>query len=152
MDTYELQVYKRDKWEFDSYFNDRESALDEARRMIKTTRHGGVRLLADKYDEDTKKSGCAVVFSHMLKGDVPARRKKVGATTDWGKPTTDRHKKVAGTSNKVRRGTEANSRAPRRPVVPPKKKSLVFKMLAIAVCMLTIGVGVMVWLSGSVNF
>jgi hypothetical protein len=145
MDTFELQVYKRDKWEFDSYFTDQHSALDEARRLIKTTRHGGVRVLADKYDENTRASNCAVVFSQMLKGSEPKKRQKPGPTTDW-------RKQVAGKSNSVRRAAEGDFRAPRRPVAPAKKKSIVFKMFATAVSMLAIGVGVMVWLSGPIKF
>lgn len=145
MDTFELQLYKRDKWEFDSYYTDQDSALDEARRMTKTTRFGGVRVLADKYDEETKQSNCAVVFSQMLKDAAPQKRKKGGPSADW-------RKEAAGNSNAVRRGTEADFKKTRQRVAPPKKKSFVFKTFAMAASMLVIGVGVMVWLSGSVSF
>ena len=44
MQAYEIQVYHNGRWEFDSYFNDRELVMSEAERMGGSGRYSGVRV------------------------------------------------------------------------------------------------------------
>lgn len=73
MQSFELQVYKSGKWEFDSYFDDRETALFEAERLHDSDRYHGIRVLEEQFREDSATSQCSVIFSRV---------KKVGASDD----------------------------------------------------------------------
>jgi hypothetical protein len=77
MQSFELQVYKGGKWEFDSYFSDREIAMMEAKRMSESPRHKGVRVLMENYNEDTNKANCDVIFSRLKRGSDDEWRSQV---------------------------------------------------------------------------
>lgn len=145
MQSFELQVYKRGKWEFDSYFNDRDTALDEAHRMADTTRHGGVRVLADKYDENSNESACDVIFSRMLKTHTPVKNGKIVESADWRQQAS----RNAGSS---RNGAQADFRQTSRPRRAAEQKTFpVLGMVAMALAMLAIGIGAIIWLGGFIE-
>ena len=141
MQSFELQVYKRGKWEFDSYFNDRDTALDEASRMVDTTRHGGVRVLADKYNEKSNESACDVIFSRMLKSHTPVQNGKAVDSADWRAQAS----RSSGPSN----GAQADFRNAPRPRRSSEQKGFpVLGFVAIALAMLVIGIGAIAVLGG----
>jgi hypothetical protein len=77
MQAYEIQVYQNGRWEFDSYFNDRDLVLSEAERIGVSGRYSGVRVLEETYNDDTNRSDCKVIFSRLAKtatGPMPDRR------------------------------------------------------------------------------
>lgn len=67
MQSFELQVYKAGKWEFDSYFDDRETALFEASRLHDNDRYNGIRVLEEVFRDDSDTSDCSVIFSRLKK-------------------------------------------------------------------------------------
>jgi len=67
MQSFELQVYKSGKWEFDSYFDDRETALFEAERLHDSDRYHGIRVLEEQFRDDSATSECSVIFSRVKK-------------------------------------------------------------------------------------
>lgn len=145
MQSFELQVYKRGKWEYDSYFNDRESALDEAHRMVDTTRHGGVRVLADKYDENSNGSACDVIFSRMLKTHAPVKNGKAVLLADW-------REQASRNTGSTRNGAQADFRQTSRPRRAAEQKSFpVLGMVAMALAMLAIGIGAIIWMGGFIQ-
>jgi hypothetical protein len=51
MRAFEIHTYNDGKWKIDSIFDDRELALFEARRVDEGSRHSGVRVIEENYDE-----------------------------------------------------------------------------------------------------
>jgi hypothetical protein len=72
VNAYEIQVYQNGKWEFDSYFDDRDLVISEAERLDGAGRYSGVRVVEEIYSEETNKSETRVIFSRLKK--APARR------------------------------------------------------------------------------
>ena len=48
MRSYEIQLLKGGKWEVDSYFDDRDSAMSDADQLAADLRVQGVRVLEEK--------------------------------------------------------------------------------------------------------
>jgi len=142
MHSFELQVYKRGKWEFDSYFNDRDTALDEAHRMVDTTRHGGIRVLADKFDDNSGETACDVIFSRMLKSHALAKNGNAGPSADW-------REQASRNAGSAKNGAQADFRQTNRARrTPQRKKFPVFGMVFMALAMLAIGTGALLWMGG----
>lgn len=73
MNTYEIQVYGKAGWQFDSYFEDRSEAVAEARHMLASSRFSGVRVVQEDYDQDTNTSNNSIVFSRLDKRNSGAK-------------------------------------------------------------------------------
>ncbi len=71
MRSYEIQIFKGGKWEFDSYFDDRDSAMSDADQLAADVRIQGVRVLKENYDQDTNVATCDVIFTRMRKKNGP---------------------------------------------------------------------------------
>jgi len=73
--AYEIQIYQNGRWEFDSYFSDRDLVLSEAERMGASARFSGVRVLEETHNDETNRTDCKVIFSRLAKN--------VGPNADW---------------------------------------------------------------------
>jgi len=65
--AFELQIYKNGQWQFDSYFDDRDTVVSEAERMNRTGRYAGVRVLQETYKENSNACQYHVIFSRLGK-------------------------------------------------------------------------------------
>ncbi len=76
MRSYEIQVFKAGKWEFDSYFKDRDSAMFDADQLAADARIEGVRVLKENYDETSNTATCDVIFTRLRNKNGPGDRRK----------------------------------------------------------------------------
>jgi hypothetical protein len=51
--SYEIQVYRNEKWTIQAFFDDKELAVLEARRMAETNRYSAVRVVEEIVDPNT---------------------------------------------------------------------------------------------------
>jgi len=63
MRSYEIQLLKGGKWEVDSYFDDRDSAVSDADQLAANLQVQGVRVLEEKYDIESNIATCDVTYS-----------------------------------------------------------------------------------------
>jgi len=59
---YELQVFRDRAWQVDSVFDDKELAIEEARRMSEGGRQLAVRVLEERIDPNTGRTALRPVF------------------------------------------------------------------------------------------
>jgi hypothetical protein len=133
--AFELQIYQNGQWQFDSYFDDKDSVVSEAERMNGSGRYAGVRVLQESYKENSNSCEYVVIFSRLGKdnsGNSNWRDQYQGA-----KPPP---------RNAVGAEPERRPR-PRQPAQPKKKTSLI-PVIAICSVIVLIGVGAMVMLGG----
>ncbi len=69
MSTFELQVYQNGGWKFDSYFDNKDTVLSEAKRVDAAGRYLGVRVLEERFNEERQSSSYATIFSRLKKND-----------------------------------------------------------------------------------
>ncbi len=62
MVAYEIHTYRDGRWKIDSVFDNRELAVFEAKRVDRSGRVSGVRVIEEVYDEITKKSSIRTIF------------------------------------------------------------------------------------------
>jgi len=130
MQAFEIQVYHNGRWEFDSYFNDRDLVLSEAERIGVSGRYSGVRVLEETFNDDTNRADCKVIFSRLAK-------------TAAG-PNVDRRERPQ------RAGPAASSEEPgRRYVGPrqaaqPRKRANLFVLVAIASGIVLVGIAAII--------
>lgn len=55
MRSFEIQTFNGGKWKTDSVFDDRDLAIDEAKKIDVGARYSGVRVVEENYDEATDK-------------------------------------------------------------------------------------------------
>lgn len=60
--TYEIQTYSQGQWKIQAFFDDKELALLEARRMGETRRYPAVRVVEETWDEKEQMFQSRVVF------------------------------------------------------------------------------------------
>ena len=149
MQSFELQVYKGGKWEFDSYFDDRETALFEAERLHDSDRYHGIRILEELFRDDSATSECSVIFSRLRKAEAPddpraqaSREAYRMAVRQITKP--DRQKK-SGTRNSQRnRKNKSRSAAASRKSAGPQSQTSLTTLLILSVLIVIVGVGAMI--------
>jgi hypothetical protein len=125
MRSYEIQVFKGGKWEFDSYFDDRDSAMSDADQLAADVRIQGVRALKENYDQSTNVATCDVIFTRLRKKNRPG----------------DRHKRVENTARSKSWSTGAKdlSRRPTRRKKEKKKSGSPVSMLVVFALIFLIG-------------
>jgi hypothetical protein len=74
--SYEIQVYRNGNWSIQAFFDDKELALLEARRMSETNRYAAVRVVEEVIDSSGNDVKSRVVFRHseVDKHNEQARR------------------------------------------------------------------------------
>jgi len=60
--SYEIQVYRQGDWSIQAFFDDKELAILEARRMAETRRYTAVRVVEEILDPDTQEARTRIVF------------------------------------------------------------------------------------------
>jgi hypothetical protein len=139
MHSYEIQLFKRGKWEFDSYFDDREAAMFDADRLAADLRIQGVRVLKENYDQKSNVATCDVIFTRLRKESGPGdRRKSV--------------KKTARSNSKATSSPDAARRPARQKKVQKKSGSPVKALVAFALIVLVGGVVTLLGLGGFLSF
>lgn len=104
--AYEIQVYQNGRWEFDSYFNDRDLVLSEAERIGFAGRYSGVRVLEETYNDETNKADCKVIFSRLSK--------MAGPNGDW-RERAQRSSSAGGSEPDRRYNGPRQAAQPRKP-------------------------------------
>lgn len=133
MQAYEIQIYQNGRWEFDSYFNDRDLVLSEAERMGGSGRYSGVRVLEENYNDETNKTDCRVIFSRLAKN--------LGPNANW----RDRVQKTPAAGG-ADAGVEPGGRryVGPRSVAGPRKRGNAFLLVAVAIGLVLAGIGVII--------
>jgi hypothetical protein len=91
MRTFEIQTFKDGKWKLDSVFDDRELALFEAKRVNEGTRHSGVKVVEEIWDEVTNETTIRTLFrGGAARNDMPAKPKAAAKRTKSGYRTGKR--------------------------------------------------------------
>ncbi len=62
MKTYELHTFKDQIWKIDSVFDNKEIALQEARRAQSANRYNTIRVVEEHHDEVSNKTATRTVF------------------------------------------------------------------------------------------
>lgn len=128
MQAYEIQVYQNGRWEFDSYFNDRDLVLSEAERIGFAGRYSGVRVLEETYNDETNKADCKVIFSRLSKVSGP--------NSDW--------RERAQRSNSNGGGETERRYAGPRQAAQPRKPANLLALVAIASGIVLIGIAAII--------
>ena len=82
MRSYEIQLLKGGKWEVDSYFDDRDSAMSDADQLAADLRVQGVRVLEEKYDKESNIATCDVVHTRKRNKSAPGDRPSKQPSSD----------------------------------------------------------------------
>lgn len=91
MRAFEIHTFHNGKWKIDSVFDDRDLALFEAGRMESSSRHAGVRVIEENYDEDTQECSTRTIYRGAKYGQsTPAPKNKAGQDSRSGDPAKDR--------------------------------------------------------------
>jgi hypothetical protein len=130
MQAYEIQVYQNGRWEFDSYFNDRDLVLSEAERIGFSGRYSGVRVLEETYHDETNKADCKVIFSRLSKISGP--------NSDWRERAQRSGPGHGGSSDPERRYT-----GPRQ-AAQPRKPANLLALVAIASGIVLVGIAAII--------
>ena len=83
--SYELLSFKGGSWVIDSVYDNRDVALQEARRLLEGRHQKGVKVIEETYDADTDNSRARVVFSRQ-KGEEKPRQKSPKENEEKSKP------------------------------------------------------------------
>jgi len=139
MRSYEIQLFKGGKWEFDSYFDDRDSAMSDADQLAADVRIQGVRVLKENYDQDSNTATCDVIFSRKRNNRDPGDRRK----------TTQ---KMARSNPRPTGAEGVPRRSARRKKVQKKSRSPVKALVAFALILLIGGIATLLGLGGFSSF
>ncbi|RDD63183.1 hypothetical protein [Ferruginivarius sediminum] len=60
--TYEIQTYTQGQWKIQAFFDDKELALLEARRMSESRRYPAIRVVEEIWDETQQSFQSRIVF------------------------------------------------------------------------------------------
>ncbi len=132
MSAYELQTYQNGTWQYDSYYDDRDLVLSEAGRLDAAGKYMGVRVLEERFDEDAQIARYSTIFSRLKRVDqgTPAAKPRspelsAGARAGGGQP-----------GQKARPGSRQIKKKPKK-----KQKAGAFKMVALSLFLLLLGIG-----------
>ena len=62
MRAFEIHTFHNGKWKIDSVFDDRDLALFEAGRMESSSRHAGVRVIEENFDEESQECTTRTIY------------------------------------------------------------------------------------------
>lgn len=62
MNSFEIQLFRDGAWKTDSFYDDRELAETEARRMENSTRFGSLRIVEETYDPKTQMMSMRTIY------------------------------------------------------------------------------------------
>lgn len=139
--AFELQIYQNGQWQFDSYFDDRETVISEAERMNSTGRYAGVRILEESYKPNSNTCKYHVIYSRLGKDSSPEGnwREKIQAEQSGAR---------LDDLERIHRLRSPEQRAPRpspKGKAPPKKTSPV-TLIILATFLVLTGIAVIIGL------
>jgi hypothetical protein len=76
MRSYEIQLFKGENGGIGSYFDDRDSAMSDADQLAADLRIQGVRILKEKYVQESNVASCDVKFIRKRINSGPGDRRK----------------------------------------------------------------------------
>lgn len=102
--SYEIQTFQGGQWKIDSMFDNREWAVAEAERLGRNGKFAAVRVVEERYDDDSGKTQAKVILkvSKLDEGNQAAtqRQKEVRQEIDQAKQqiqakkTNEQHEKA----------------------------------------------------------
>jgi hypothetical protein len=123
MHSYEIQTFKDGEWKVGSIFDDREEAIDEARRIEQSTRYAGVKVIQEIWDEENNTSTFRTLFrGGAAKNDLP-----------------EKSKTAAASNNSSRHYAEKRTERPRRKKHQAKKAGFVVPIIVLMAISLAAG-------------
>lgn len=83
--SYEVLSFREGNWTIQSVYDDRNTAVYEARRLLSGRHEKGVRVMEETYDEETNETKSRIVFSEEKgaekKAETPRAESKMGVAT-----------------------------------------------------------------------
>ncbi len=139
MRAFEIHTFHNGKWKIDSVFDDRDLALFEAGRMESSSRHAGVRVIEETFDEDSQECKTRTIYKGEKSGQtMPAPRKKPRQASRSGAPA----KSVGREPNRTKQAKTDNDK---------KKKGIGFSIMVLALALFG-GVAAIIGLRLLANF
>jgi hypothetical protein len=130
--AFELQIYQNGQWQFDSYFDDKDTVVSEAERMNASGRYSGVRVLEETYKEGSNACEYHVIFSRLGKDS---------GASNW----RDRYQSAGSTAKPADDEDVARRLKPKhRP--QPRKKSSPIGLIAVASVIVLLGIAAVIGL------
>lgn len=142
MRAYEIQLFKENKWEFDSYINDQGTALAEADRLLNSNRHEGVRVIEEKYDPESNRSDCAVIYSKKRPASRINRGKRSLAAKKQPRRTKKQNPARRRRTGPGKKRVSAKAASRRASRIPTKRKSGVGAVALIVIAMVIVVGGI----------
>ena len=139
MRAYEIQLFKENKWEFDSYINDHGTAVVEAERLLNSNRHEGVRVIEEQYDPENNRSDCSVIYSKKRKLSRINRGKR--SLVEGKKATRSKRAKPAR-KRRTASAKKATGKRPKRRTGRPRKSSGMGPVPLIVIAMVIVVTGI----------
>ena len=88
MKAYEIHTFQKGAWKMDSVFDDRDLAMNEAKKVDDANRYSGVRVIEEIYDESTDETFTRIIFrGGSVDKNAKEQRKKAKPAA---KPKTSR--------------------------------------------------------------
>jgi len=82
--SYEVLSFREGNWTIQSVYDDRNTAVYEARRLLSGRHEKGVRVMEETYDDDTNETKSRIVFSEEKGAEKKAEPAKPEARTGVG--------------------------------------------------------------------
>lgn len=74
--SYELLSFRDGSWIIESIYENRDVALQEARRLLEGRHQKGVKVIEETYDADTDNTTARIVFSRQKGGEKSRHRSR----------------------------------------------------------------------------
>lgn len=103
--SYEIQTYKEGEWKIQAFFDDKELAVLEARRMTQSRRYPAVRVVEETWDSSLQEFRSRIVFreSEVLRHNEAVTQERAKTRREVQAQRQQRHGE--GTRKKQRRNT-----------------------------------------------
>ncbi len=74
--SYELLSFRGGSWVIESVFDQKDVALQEARRLLEGRHQKGVKVIEETYDADTDNTRARIVFSRQKNEEKPRQKSR----------------------------------------------------------------------------
>ncbi len=74
--SYELLSFRGGSWVIESVFDQKDVALQEARRLLEGRHQKGVKVIEETYDPDTDNTRARIVFSRQKNEEKPRQKSR----------------------------------------------------------------------------
>ena len=76
MKTYQIERREKGKWIHDSFYNDEQSAMEQARSLVSRKMYDGIRVVEDIFTEKSGRSSARYLYTHVDDKGIASKAKK----------------------------------------------------------------------------